>query len=343
MAPRRGPQRGRGPLALALTAGMVVGLIIAAASFKRPHGSSGGSGGGEAVTAAATTASGAQSGGADVGRLEAQVQQLSKERDAAQAEVAKLRAAANAASSGASAGACPDRHTPWGPSPERDKTYPELAEFLKKVPGAEGSCLWAPADAGACCTTYGSSHTSLSGGAANEGLPLGIGLPFAHCFILSCCSLLLSQVAINNEVLVSVSNSNYAWPGGMLQWWADNAKRAGAGAGVCCADALDWDPLLRAKGCCCLCCGSPRCRRSIPAASVPSCLAAPIHRLRPLEQHPPEQHPPEQHPPEQHPPEQHRLAQQLGELPSPPLCSLLSCRRGEHYGCGAGRRHQDQR
>ncbi|PSC74665.1 glycosyltransferase CAZy family GT77 [Micractinium conductrix] len=166
MAPRRGPQRGRGPLALALTAGMVVGLIIAAASFKRPHGSSGGSGGGEAVTAAATTASGAQSGGADVGRLEAQVQQLSKERDAAQAEVAKLRAAANAASSGASAGACPDRHTPWGPSPERDKTYPELAEFLKKV-------------------------------------------------------------AINNEVLVSVSNSNYAWPGGMLQWWADNAKRAG--------------------------------------------------------------------------------------------------------------------
>jgi hypothetical protein len=36
------------------------------------------------------------------------------------------------------------------------------------------------------------------------------------------------QVAVNNEVLVSVSNKNYAWPGGMLQLWAENVKRTGA-------------------------------------------------------------------------------------------------------------------
>jgi hypothetical protein len=34
-------------------------------------------------------------------------------------------------------------------------------------------------------------------------------------------------VAINNEVMVAVSNKNYAWPGGMLQLWAENVKRSG--------------------------------------------------------------------------------------------------------------------
>lgn len=41
----------------------------------------------------------------------------------------------------------------------------------------------------------------------------------------------LQQVAINNEVLVSVSNRNYAWPGGMLQLWADTARKSGARRG----------------------------------------------------------------------------------------------------------------
>ena len=35
------------------------------------------------------------------------------------------------------------------------------------------------------------------------------------------------QVAIDNEVLMAVSNINYAWPGGMLNTWLDNANRAG--------------------------------------------------------------------------------------------------------------------
>lgn len=37
----------------------------------------------------------------------------------------------------------------------------------------------------------------------------------------------LKKVAINNEVLVAVSNANYAWPGGMLELWMKSVKRAG--------------------------------------------------------------------------------------------------------------------
>ena len=35
------------------------------------------------------------------------------------------------------------------------------------------------------------------------------------------------QVAIKNEVLVAISNRNYAGPGNMLATWMDNVKRAG--------------------------------------------------------------------------------------------------------------------
>lgn len=38
---------------------------------------------------------------------------------------------------------------------------------------------------------------------------------------------LLRKVAVGNEVLVAVSNSNYAQPGGMLEVWMQNVKRAG--------------------------------------------------------------------------------------------------------------------
>jgi outer membrane murein-binding lipoprotein Lpp len=68
---------------------------------------------------------------AQIDKMAAQVSQLTKERDTATAEIDKLRA--TVAASGGTSGACPDRHTPWQPSAERDKTYPELAEFLKKV------------------------------------------------------------------------------------------------------------------------------------------------------------------------------------------------------------------
>ena len=37
----------------------------------------------------------------------------------------------------------------------------------------------------------------------------------------------LRKVAVNNEVLVAVSNKNYAWPGGMLELWMKGTKRAG--------------------------------------------------------------------------------------------------------------------
>jgi hypothetical protein len=37
----------------------------------------------------------------------------------------------------------------------------------------------------------------------------------------------LEKVAINNEVLVAVSNANYAWPGGMLELWMKSVKQAG--------------------------------------------------------------------------------------------------------------------
>jgi hypothetical protein len=37
----------------------------------------------------------------------------------------------------------------------------------------------------------------------------------------------LKKVAVNNEVLVAVSNANYAWPGGMLELWMKSVKRAG--------------------------------------------------------------------------------------------------------------------
>ena len=34
------------------------------------------------------------------------------------------------------------------------------------------------------------------------------------------------QVAIDNEVMLAISNSNYATPGGMLETWMDGVKRA---------------------------------------------------------------------------------------------------------------------
>ncbi|KAL4430612.1 hypothetical protein ABPG77_005852 [Micractinium sp. CCAP 211/92] len=164
MPPVRRGSKGRRGVALALTAGVLVGLLVAATQFRRSANTAEGS---NSAAATLSTTSGSGTGSADVVKLQAELKQARLERDTAVAEAGRLRdEAAKAAKQQAAAGSCPDRHTPWGPSAERDKTYPELAEFLKKV-------------------------------------------------------------AINNEVLVSVSNANYAWPGGMLQLWAENARRAG--------------------------------------------------------------------------------------------------------------------
>ena len=124
MPPRRyGGSSRRGPVALSLVGGMLVGLVFAAVQFGRSS-----SGNGTAVAGGG--------GGAGVAALEAQVQQLKQ-------ELATLKEAGSKAVSGGEAGSCPDRHTPWAPSAERDKSYPELAEFLKKV----GAALPRPAHA----------------------------------------------------------------------------------------------------------------------------------------------------------------------------------------------------
>ncbi|PRW58051.1 glycosyltransferase CAZy family GT77 [Chlorella sorokiniana] len=178
----------QGPVALAMVAGVAAGLLVASWVFAGSHhtalangSSSGGGVGGGTVVPITTAGTGA------VASLQAEVQKLLQERDAAQQEVAKLRAQVTSGSAAgtAAAGTCPDRHTPWGPTVDRDKQYPELAEFLKKV-------------------------------------------------------------AINNEVLVAVSNKNYAWPGGMLSVWAENAKRAGVKNMM--VVALDEDTKTNAEG-----------------------------------------------------------------------------------------------
>lgn len=162
--------------------GVLVGLLVAATQFTR-HGGADGSSGAVATLSAASSRSASST---DLAKLQSELTQARSERDAAIAEAGRLRdEAAKAAKQQSSPGSCPDRHTPWGPSAERDKTYPELAEFLKKV-------------------------------------------------------------AINNEVLVSVSNANYAWPGGMLQVWAENARRSGVKNMM--VVALDDDTKKNAEG-----------------------------------------------------------------------------------------------
>lgn len=144
MAPMRygkaaAPSR-KGPVALATVAGVAAGLLVASWVFAGSRqgaaldGVNGGSGSGSGTAVPITTAS----TGA-VASLQAEVKKLLAERDAARQEAAALRAQAGggggAAGAAGAAGTCPDRHTPWGPSAERDKQYPELAEFLKKVGG----------------------------------------------------------------------------------------------------------------------------------------------------------------------------------------------------------------
>ncbi len=49
---------------------------------------------------------------------------------------------------------------------------------------------------------------------------------FAHPVALLKNSHAHGQVAIDNEVMVAISNSNYAMPGGMLDTWMEGVKRA---------------------------------------------------------------------------------------------------------------------
>ncbi|KAL4858268.1 Arabinosyltransferase RRA2 [Chlorella vulgaris] len=157
--PRRGSSGSRrGPLIVSVAIGLAVGLVTVLL-LNRPNS---GGGGLTATNTAASTGSQAQ-----LDQLQAQVAQLARERNDALEQVSKLLIAdSSRAAAAAVPGSCPDRHTPFEPTAERDRLYPELAEFLKTV-------------------------------------------------------------AIKNEVLVAVSNKNYAWPGGMLDLWAANVKRSG--------------------------------------------------------------------------------------------------------------------
>lgn len=118
-------------MALALMAGVLVGLIVAATNYQRAHSSRASQAAADAAAAAA----------AEMGRLEAELSRVKEERNTAQTEARRLRDEVNkAAKESAAVPMCTDRHTPWTPSAERDKTYPELAEFLKKV----GAGCWVP-------------------------------------------------------------------------------------------------------------------------------------------------------------------------------------------------------
>jgi hypothetical protein len=159
---------------------MLVGLVFAAVQFGR---SSSGNG---------TAVAGGGGGGAGVAALEAQVQQLKQ-------ELATLKEAGSKAVSGGEAGSCPDRHTPWAPSAERDKTYPELAEFLKKV----GAALPPPAPycpcnnlADACCSAqcsgdvlsaYARGMAPPPPGAAAAAAAAAATQPLCHSVSYSLC------------------------------------------------------------------------------------------------------------------------------------------------------------
>jgi len=117
-----------------------------------------------------------------------------------------------------------DRHTPWLPSAERDKEDPELAAVLRQVSDnikptklqfVSLRCMHRLIQIRqhvAChdraAVSYLFSSRLLEGHTRNADLaPL--------------------QVSINNEVMVAISNRNYAMPGGMLTTWMENVKRAG--------------------------------------------------------------------------------------------------------------------
>lgn len=108
-------------VAIGLAVGLVTVLLL-----NRPNS---GGGGLTATNTAASTDSQAQ-----LDQLQAQVAQLARERNDALEQVSKLLIAdSSRAAAAAVPGSCPDRHTPFEPTAERDRLYPELAEFLKTV------------------------------------------------------------------------------------------------------------------------------------------------------------------------------------------------------------------
>ena len=58
----------------------------------------------------------------------------------------------------------------------------------------------------------------------------------------------MSQVAINNEVMVAICNRNYAMPGGMLTTWMENVKRAGVQNAMVVALDADTKKHVEAQG-----------------------------------------------------------------------------------------------
>lgn len=87
-----------------------------------------------------------------------------------------------------------DRHALWTPSIETEHLNPELAEFLKNVSKQ-------------LMNDIVHSRPRMFDNVSNQTIHL--------------------QVAINNEVLMAVSNINLAMPGGMLEVWMRNVREKG--------------------------------------------------------------------------------------------------------------------
>ena len=171
------PTSKRSPVVLALVAGIIFGLIVALLNVSRSPTN---------ITNAATSAAASLENEADalhqkVFDLTSQLQEAKSERDAARRQLAdqvqlqkdlearldtQQDTAITTTKSISTSEEYPDRHTPWLPSAERDKSHPGLAKFLRKI-------------------------------------------------------------AINKEVLVAVSNRNYAWPGGLLELWMKSVQLSG--------------------------------------------------------------------------------------------------------------------
>jgi hypothetical protein len=168
----------RGAVAVSLLAGVALGLTVALLQISRP-GSSSSSGGANVQSQ--------QPAHADLERLQAQVAQLTRERDEARLEASELRDASTTSvgAAAAVAGTCPDRHTPWQPTPERGQLYPELDAFLKKVHSTECneySLFNYAARAATCCRTGHPTSDALPPSPSALFLPAcGFHVPVFSC------------------------------------------------------------------------------------------------------------------------------------------------------------------
>lgn len=120
-----------------------------------------------------------------------------------------------------------DRHTPWLPSAERDKENPELAATLRKVRGSRNCLAFALVG---YCFVYMPVHRVSNNAVENHQTKMYL------------------QVAINNEVIVALSNKNLANKDNMLNVWIDGVKRAGVKNALVMALDAETESFAKEKG-----------------------------------------------------------------------------------------------